>query len=188
MKMKQAFFFLLLLLSTPAGINAKERRSLRNDNEKHQYIAPTPSPAEGDDSAPVEAIDIDQFALIDQNLFEWVNPEEITPGNTTCGFLKSDLGSLPNVTYPKVMVYVCVQFALNQPAPKGNLAVHCGGPGSLSSCVNSMGSAKVLGLDNVNDYNVIGIDQRGTGRSYPSFAHEECTFGVGKCMLSHCWS
>ena len=32
-----------------------------------------------------------------------------------------------------------MRFATNQPAPKGNLAVHCGGPSSLSSCVYLMG-------------------------------------------------
>ena len=42
---------------------------------------------------------------------------------------------------------VCVKFAKNQPAPRGNLAVHCGGPGSLSSCLYSMGVDEI-GQDN----------------------------------------
>lgn len=29
---------------------------------------------------------------------------------------------------------VCVTFATQQPAPRGNMAVHCGGPGGLSLC------------------------------------------------------
>jgi len=33
---------------------------------------------------------------------------------------------------------VCVSFATQQPAPRGNLAVHCGGPGSLTDCNYSM--------------------------------------------------
>jgi pimeloyl-ACP methyl ester carboxylesterase len=58
---------------------------------------------------------------------------------------------------------VCVKFASIQPAPKGNLAVHCGGPGSLS-----------LGADSVDQYNVISFDQRGMGQSEPTFGVDEC--------------
>ena len=42
---------------------------------------------------------------------------------------------------------VCVRFAKNQPAPRGNLAVHCGGPGTLSSCVYDFDVD--LGTDNI---------------------------------------
>ena len=42
---------------------------------------------------------------------------------------------------------MCVRFAKNQPAPRGNLAVHCGGPGSLSSCVHDWDFD--LGPDNI---------------------------------------
>jgi len=50
------------------------------------------------------------------------------------------------------------------------MAVHCGGPGSLSNCIyGNMGAPHRLG------YNVIGIDQRGMGRSSPTFAIKECT-------------
>ena len=54
---------------------------------------------------------------------------------------------------------VCVKFAANQPAPRGNMAVHCGGPGSLSDCVYNLGSRLYLGTDNVENYNLIAFDQ-----------------------------
>ena len=67
---------------------------------------------------------------------------------------------------------VCVKFADQQPAPRGNIAAHCGGPVSLSACgIGSMG-----GAPHHFGYNVIGIDQRGMGRSSPTFAIKECTF------------
>lgn len=50
-----------------------------------------------------------------------------------------------------------MRFADEQPASKGNLAVHCGGPGTLSNCL--MASDWVLGEDNLKNYNVITIDQ-----------------------------
>lgn len=62
-----------------------------------------------------------------------------------------------------ICVDVCVRFAKQQPAPRGNMAVHCGGPCSLSSCVYFMGVAP-----NQLGYNVIAFDQRGMGRSSPS--------------------
>ncbi len=37
-----------------------------------------------------------------------------------------------------------------------------------------MGSEESLGPDNVNQYNVIGFDQRGMGRSEPTFVVDEC--------------
>jgi hypothetical protein len=165
--MKKVFPVILLLLSTPAYTNAKERRGLRKDGEQKDHedddrvatLTEVNSTLTEDKSTPAEAIGIDEFAMIDTDVFEWVNPAEIQANSTTCGFLKSDLGSLPNVIYPKVMVYVCVQFALNQPAPKGNLAVHCGGPGSLSNCLYQMGGTAALGEENMADYNVIAFDQ-----------------------------
>jgi len=67
---------------------------------------------------------------------------------------------------------VCVWFADQQPAPRGNIATHCGGPESLSACgINTMG-----GAPHHFGYNVIGIDQRGMGRSSPTFAIKECTY------------
>ena len=49
---------------------------------------------------------------------------------------------------------VCVRFAEEQPAPRGNIVVHCGGPMSLSSCVYGMGEQMYE-----YGYNVIGFDQ-----------------------------
>lgn len=40
-----------------------------------------------------------------------------------------------------------------------------------------MGGVNYLGEENMKQYNVIAIDQRGLGRSWPSFMHDECTFG-----------
>lgn len=37
-----------------------------------------------------------------------------------------------------------------------------------------MGSADEIGEENAANYNIISIDQRGMGRSHPSFYHEEC--------------
>lgn len=94
---------------------------------------------------------------IDPELFEWVNPNEISPGAITCGFLKPNLGSLDDITFPTIEVYVCMRFADTQPASKGNLFLHCGGPGSLSECI--FGFDKDLGKQNLNDYNLLSIDQ-----------------------------
>lgn len=68
----------------------------------------------------------------------------------------------------------CVKFAEVQPAPRGNLAVHCGGPSSLSDCVYSMGGETFIGEIAAKTYNVIAFDQRGMGRSQPSFYTQEC--------------
>ena len=51
-----------------------------------------------------------------------MNPDEIQPGETTCGFLKAPLGwevEDLNVVYPMVKTYVCITFATQQPAPRG---------------------------------------------------------------------
>ena len=37
------------------------------------------------------------------------------------------------------------------------------GPGSLSSCLDSRGNPEFIGQDNVDNYNVISLDQRGVG-------------------------
>jgi len=56
-----------------------------------------------------------------------VNPDNIEPGATTCGFLHTTLGAEPGVNYPIIRVYICMKFAMNQPAPSGSIVVHCGG-------------------------------------------------------------
>eukprot|EP01082_Thalassiosira_pseudonana_P002734 g3505.t1 g3505 contig12:2208116-2209547(+) len=81
------------------------------------------------------AMPLEDFRNIDPDVFEWVNPDEIQPGNVTCGFLKAPLGEAEGVVYPMVKVYTCVRFADNQPAPKGNVAGHCGGPGASPQCL-----------------------------------------------------
>jgi hypothetical protein len=98
---------------------------------------------------------------IDPTKFKWVNPDNIKPGAVTCGFLHPTLGAEPGVNYPVIKVYICMKFATNQPAPSGNIVVHCGGPGATSNCIDSgfMGGENDIGKDNVANYNIIGIDQ-----------------------------
>jgi hypothetical protein len=101
---------------------------------------------------------------ISSDWLEWLNPDEIEAGGTTCGFLHpdlADLGSLHGVTYPIIWVYVCVRFANVQPAAKGNMFVHCGGPGTLSSCTNYMIDAGYFSETNLDEYNIWSIDQVG---------------------------
>lgn len=38
------------------------------------------------------AADLDTFRNVDPTKFEWVNPDEIEAGGTTCGFLKAPFG------------------------------------------------------------------------------------------------
>jgi hypothetical protein len=54
---------------------------------------------------------------------------------------------------------VCVKFAKQQPAPRGNLAVHCGGPGILSSCLTVLGGANWLGEESAGE---LGMNKFGT--------------------------
>jgi len=127
------------------------------------------------------AISLEDFRNVDPEEFEWVNPDEIQPGETTCGFLKAPLGwevEDLNVVYPMVKTYVCITFATQQPAPRGNMAVHCGGPGGLSLCNYSIW----LKLDEEarSTYNIIGFDQRGMGRSMPTFMVPECAVHMHK--------
>lgn len=89
---------------------------------------------------------------MDPEFFEWVNPDEIAAGETTCGFMKPSLGSRLDESYPAIEVYICAKFAKSQPAPKGNIFAHCGGPIGLSECG--------AGLDEQeNDFNIWTIDQ-----------------------------
>mmetsp|Transcript_8226 Transcript_8226/g.14355 ORF Transcript_8226/g.14355 Transcript_8226/m.14355 type:complete len:614 (+) Transcript_8226:59-1900(+) len=121
------------------------------------------------------AMDLEYFANLDPKKFEWVNPDEIKPGETTCGFLTAPLGwdvEEVDIVYPTVKVYVCVTFAKQQPAPRGNMAVHCGGPGSLTLCNYVM--ALQFDEEVKSSYNIIGFDQRGMGRSDPTFVIPEC--------------
>lgn len=106
-----------------------------------------------------QAESLDFFKNISPDWFEWINPDEIQAGATTCGYLYPDLGLLPHVTYPRITVYVCVRFADIQPAAKGNMFVHCGGPGSLSDCTDSMIRGGYFSQKNLNEYNILSVDQ-----------------------------
>ena len=109
---------------------------------------------------------------IDTDVFEWVNKSEVNSGDVTCGFLKSNLGffNQSGNIYPKVRTYWCIHFASIQPAPLGNILSHCGGPGSTSDCkLFTFGAEDIYKM-----YNIITFDQRGVGRSTPSFYNNEC--------------
>ena len=100
---------------------------------------------------------------------------------------------------------VCVNFAKEQPAPRGNIFLHCGGPSSLSWCASDTFSK----LAYKYGYNIISMDQvmlhmfcllffydydsfshhdhltvlfyktkRGMGRSIPTFMIEECAYST----------
>ena len=60
------------------------------------------------------AISIEDFKNIDPEQFEWVNPDEIRPGETTCGFLNAPLGwevEELDIVYP--MVKMCTYLFEN---------------------------------------------------------------------------
>ena len=129
---------------------------------------------------------LDDIRNVDPEQFEWINPDEIQPGETTCGYLKAPLGWEVEdlaVVYPMVKTYVCITFATQQPAPRGNMAVHCGGPGGLSLCNYSIWLQ--LDEESRSTYNIIGFDQRGMGRSEPTFMIPECT-GKSTFVLFDC--
>ena len=111
-----------------------------------------------DNFTPARSLDYFRYEM-DSDLFEWIRPEEIQAGGTTCGFLKAPLsyGRQPNgLAWPKIQVYFCVRFGEVQPAPKGNIFIHCGGPSSLSDCaVNNFVAQFHVGPDNLKYYNVI---------------------------------
>ena len=159
----------------------------------HKTISPASDGRDAFEPAP----HLDEWKAVDPGRFEWVDVDEVGPGETTCGFLKSPLGweADANVTFPVVNVcesyrapevvdnvYLshlsitpkdfCVAFAAQQPAPRGNLAIHCGGPGSLSSCLYN---AQIMLPDELRgSYNIVAVDQRGMGRSEPTFMVEDC--------------
>ena len=54
------------------------------------------------------AISLEDFKNVDPERFEWVNPDEVKAGETTCGFLKAPLGwevEELDIVYP--MVKIC---------------------------------------------------------------------------------
>lgn len=112
----------------------------------------------------------------DPALFTWINKTEVKEGSTTCGFLTPPLDMTdPASPKNKVKVYFCMRFADTQPAKKGTIFTHCGGPGTLSEC--GINIALNYFPELAKDYNFVGVDQRGLGRSTPSFFHlEECAY------------
>ena len=88
--------------------------------------------------------------------------------NVTCGFMKSPLSAIDDEgQFPVVEVYVCRRLAPQQPAEP--LFVHCGGPGSMSVCIRNTANLELF-----KQFNVFSIDQRGLGRSKPSFVTQDC--------------
>jgi len=85
---------------------------LRGRKDVIHHEADAASVAEPPNPAVFEpAKNLDHFANLDPKQFEWVNPDEIQPGKTTCGFLTAPFGSDANgsdVVYPKVRV--CKQW------------------------------------------------------------------------------
>ena len=136
-------------------LHAEDPLSLRGHGRRMEGESTVP-PLEEGDSLFYAAESLEYFKNgMDKNFFEWVNPKEIVAGGTTCGFLKPALGTTPRETFPSIKVYVCMRFANIQPASKGNIFTHCGGPGSLSSCIMPY----VLGRKALDDYNFLTIDQ-----------------------------
>jgi len=153
--------------TTAAAVSGLRRQNQQPD--LLSKVSPNPDVFEA-------AMSLEDFKNVDPDIFEWVNPEEIKAGETTCGYLTAPLVweiEEVDVEYPTVKTYVCITFASEQPASRGNLAVHCGGPGSLTLCVYSIW----LDMDEEirSTYNIIGFDQRGMGRSEPTFVVQECS-------------
>ena len=96
-------------------------------------------------------------------------------GDIKCGFLKRNLGFFNQSwnIYPKGRTYCTGVLTLHQiqPAPHGNILTHYGGPASTSDCdlFPNKGTEDIYRM-----CNIITFDQRGVGRSTPSFYNNEC--------------
>jgi hypothetical protein len=122
---------------------------------------------EEDTSMWYPAEPLDYFCSeMDPGLFQRVNPDEIVDSGTTCGFLYPKLGTTSKTNFPNVTVYVCMRFADIQPARKGHLFVHCGGPGSLSDCLDTYIRGGAVSAEHLDDYNLISIDQVSVGECW----------------------
>ena len=109
----------------------------------------------------------------DASVLKWLNSSAVIPGGTACGFMNTPLGiGHPHIEFPFLHVYVCVRFADTQPAPLGPLFNHCGGPGTTSDCFEF----GIITPPVMEQYDIYSIDQRGLGRSTPSFMRNECAF------------
>ena len=122
MKLTAFLAFLAVSAATAAASDFSKRQNsgsqrLRKNrdgrNLEGEIPMMPPSSAEDDfvENIFTPAMDLDFFRNLDPADFEWVEPKEIQPGETTCGFLHAPLGSLPDVTYPIVDVYVCVKVS-----------------------------------------------------------------------------
>ena len=96
------YYVTTLSLLLPTAINAHYLRTYDYENtsvvtedtsaalsfiNKDATNIPAPNP---DIFEP--AADLDTFRNVDPSKFEWVNPDEIEAGGTTCGFLKAPFG------------------------------------------------------------------------------------------------
>lgn len=136
---------------------SKEMRTRRKLTELRQANTSPQLYGPGENLYVAESLDY--FKNLSPDWFEWVNPDGIRAGATTCGFLYPNLGLLTDVIYPIIEVYVCMRFANVQPAIKGNMFVHCGGPGSLSDCIDIMIGQGFFSQKMLDEYNILSIDQ-----------------------------
>ena len=99
---------LILFLATAAGAiptQSFELRGTKGDTINLEEAPVTPIPLSSGVFEP--AMDLEYFANLDPNVFEWMSPDEIKPGETTCGFLTAPLGwdvDDVDVVYPEVKV------------------------------------------------------------------------------------
>jgi len=82
-------------------------RGLRHQNTDKSFGRSTENGDVPDPDIFEPAISLEDFKNVDPAQFEWVNPDEIKAGETTCGFLTAPLGwevDEDEVTYPFVKV------------------------------------------------------------------------------------
>lgn len=95
----------------------------------------------------------------DPNVLTWEDAP--SAGHVSNGLLSVPL-DLFDPDSPTLVLPVTMRFADTQPAPKGLMLIHCGGPGSSSSCVRYTYGRHLQG------YDVFSITQRGMGASEPA--------------------
>jgi pimeloyl-ACP methyl ester carboxylesterase len=109
----------------------------------------------------------------DPSLFRWNGP--VGPGKTACGYLTVPISySAENLEQPfpfaarakqglpLTEVFFCMKFAAQFPA-KGNMFIHCGGPSSISGCVQTNSAGHSIRVQ--REYNFFAVDQRGMGKT-----------------------
>lgn len=115
----------------------------------------------------------------DPAVLTWEDPP--VPGGYSDGMLTVPLDMFDSES-PSLTLKVTMRFAEVQPAPKGLLLMHCGGPGSGSSCVYYTYGMHLQG------YDVFSITQRGMGKAKPALncanskLPESCP--AGGCQVS----